>query len=136
MGVLLYSVSAKQSSLEFSKLIPLSIEPISLCFDKTGGIWISTTDKQQPLIYRSLKSDAANTSFSTSQKLVIDLANANEADPKAQESVDIYEVSKMRKWSLWKPKEKEEDNKKRSGGNKKENGDDDAVEQKKIKIQA
>ena len=128
---MLYSVDTKQSSLEFKQLVSLSIEPVSLCFDNIGGLWISTTDAQQLLLFLDAGAKK-EVSPCANQKLVLDLAKTHQADSKSQESVDIYEVSKMRKWSMWKPKDMEEGSKKRQAVN----DGDESVEvknQKKIK---
>lgn len=131
---MLYSIDTKRSFLEFKQLVSLSIEPVSLCCDNIGGLWISTTDSQQSLLYLDLGAKKG-VSPCANQKLVLDLAKTHQADSKSQESVDIYEVSKMRKWSIWKPKDmvnKEEGNKKRQVV---DDGDEsvEGLEVKKIK---
>lgn len=116
-------------------MISLDHEPIGIAFDKQGNLWISAKDPLHPLLFISKNSGFSIVSNHSSIDVlqnIVSLSNKNPATENAQTEIDIYEISKMRKWSQWKPSNFDADCKKKRS--REDSIENEAVIEKIIKF--
>ena len=90
-------------TVEFNRLIVLPCEPLGLCFDLNGSLIITAIDSDQPLLIADSRADYSVTSGSPLINQILQITKKAPLTDTDRALIDIYEISKMRKWSQWQP---------------------------------
>lgn len=97
-GLLLFEMQECEK-IKFKKSIVLNKEPLKAAFDDVGNIWVANFGG--PIDVAVLES---NYSLMPQSSLQLNSISQLQIENVMNDN-DIYEISKMRKWSQWNPEE-------------------------------